>query len=253
VIDVLLADDQSLIRDGFRALIDREPDMRVVAEAGDGAEAVSAARHHRPDVVLMDIRMPRVDGLTATRQLLAAPDPPKVLVLTTFDRNEWVFEALRAGASGFLLKDVRASQLTDAIRTVAGGESLLAPVITRRFIEEFVLSRAADAPPSAPAAPPDTLTAREVEVLRLIAGGLSNAEIAERLTVEQSTVKTHVNRLLTKLALRDRTQAVVYAYESGLVGRLADRTRDQLSDDDVVEGMARQAGTVTAPLHQPDR
>jgi DNA-binding NarL/FixJ family response regulator len=229
VIAVLLADDQSLIRDGFRVLIDREADMRVVAEASDGAEAVSAARHHRPDVVLMDIRMPRVDGLTATRQLLAAPDPPKVLVLTTFDRNEWVFEALRAGASGFLLKDVRASQLTDAIRTVAGGESLLAPAITRRFIEEFVLSRAT---PTTPAAPPDTLTGREVEVLRLIAGGLSNAEIAERLTVEHSTVKTHVNRLLTKLALRDRTQAVVYAYESGLVGRPSGGTRNQPAYDD---------------------
>jgi DNA-binding NarL/FixJ family response regulator len=219
VIKVLLADDQSLIRDGFRALIDRELDMRVVAEASDGAEAVSAARQHHPDVVLMDIRMPRVDGLSATRQVLAIPDPPRVLVLTTFDRNEWVFEALRSGASGFLLKDVRASQLTEAIRTVASGESLLAPSITRRFIEEFVLGRAADTAPSFPATPPDVLTAREVEVLRLVAGGLSNAEIAERLTVEHSTVKTHVNRLLTKLALRDRTQAVVYAYESGLVGR----------------------------------
>jgi DNA-binding NarL/FixJ family response regulator len=213
VIRVLLADDQALVRDGFRALIDHEPDMGVVAEASDGAEAVSAVRTHRPDVVLMDIRMPRVDGLSATRQVLTAPEPPRVLVLTTFDRNEWVYEALRAGASGFLLKDVRADQLTGAIRTVAAGDALLAPTITRRLIEHFVSER----PPTPLALTADSLTQREADVLKLLAAGLSNAEIADRLFIGQSTVKTHVNRVLAKLDLRDRTQAVVYAYESGLV------------------------------------
>jgi DNA-binding NarL/FixJ family response regulator len=212
VIEVLLADDQALIRDGFRSLIDREPDLHVVAEAADGAEAIAMARQHRPHVVLMDIRMPRVDGLTATRQLTAYLDGPRVLVLTTFDRDEWVYEALQAGASGFLLKDVRATQLTDAIRTVAAGESLLAPSITRRLIEQFVANR-----PARAQTPPASLTERETDVLRLIAAGLSNAEIAERLVIGHSTVKTHVNRLLTKLDLRDRVQAVVYAYETGLV------------------------------------
>ncbi len=210
---MLIADDQALVRDGFRSLIDREPDLQVVAEAADGTEAVALARQHRPDVVLMDIRMPRIDGLAATRQVLATPHPPRVLVLTTFDRNEWVYEALRAGASGFLLKDVRATQLTDAIRTVAAGESLLAPSITTRLIAEFVKTRT----PVTPARPPTELTAREVDVLRLVAGGLSNAEIAQRLVIGQSTVKTHVNRLLTKLDLRDRTQAVIYAYENRLI------------------------------------
>ena len=214
MIEVLVADDQALVRDGFRALIDREPDMRVVAEAVDGAEAVALVRQHRPHVVLMDVRMPRIDGLTATRQVLALPDPPRVLVLTTFDRNEWVYDALRAGASGFLLKDVRAGQLTEAIRTVAAGEALLAPSITRRLIEQFVTSR-----PAQPAQPPEVLTERETAVLRLVAAGLSNAEIADRLVIGHSTVKTHVNRVLTKLDLRDRTQAVVFAYETGLVSR----------------------------------
>ncbi|MGH8891086.1 MAG: response regulator [Acidothermaceae bacterium] len=213
MISVLLADDQALVRDGFRALIDREPDMRVVAEATDGAEALACVRQYRPDVVLMDIRMPRIDGLTATRQVLALPTPPRVLVLTTFDRNEWVFDALQAGASGFLLKDVRASQLTDAIRTVAAGESLLAPSITKRLIEEFVRTR----PAVVATQQPSLLTEREAEVLRLVAAGLSNAEIADRLVIGHSTVKTHVNRMLAKLDLRDRTQAVVYAYEHGLV------------------------------------
>ncbi|NYJ03992.1 response regulator [Petropleomorpha daqingensis] len=212
MIDVLLADDQALVRDGFRALIDREPDLRVVAEAVDGVEAIAQARRHRPAVVLMDIRMPNIDGLTATARVLALPDPPRVLVLTTFDRDDWVYEALRAGASGFLLKDVRGHQLTDAIRTVAAGEALLAPSVTRRLIEQFV-SRAPQRPP---AALPE-LTERERDVLRLLAGGLSNAEIARSLVIGHSTVKTHVNRLLTKLGLRDRAQAVVYAYESGFV------------------------------------
>jgi DNA-binding NarL/FixJ family response regulator len=213
VIRVLLADDQALVRDGFRALIDREPDLAVVAEAADGVAAIAAVREHRPDVVLMDIRMPNLDGLSATKRVLGLPEPPRVLVLTTFDRNEWVYEALRAGASGFLLKDVRGSQLTDAIRTVAAGEALLSPSITRRLIEDFVSRR----PSPQPAAAPDVLTEREAEVLRLLAAGLTNAEIAERLFVGHSTVKTHVTRLLTKLELRDRAQAVVYAYESGFV------------------------------------
>jgi DNA-binding NarL/FixJ family response regulator len=214
MIRVMLADDQALVRDGFRALIDRDPEMEVVAEAADGVEAVSLARSEHPDVVLMDIRMPRIDGLTATKQVLALPEPPRVLVLTTFDRNDWVYEALKAGASGFLLKDVRGSQLTDAIRTVAAGDALLAPSITRRLIEEFVARE-----PSVSSRRPDILTARELEVLRLLAAGMSNAEIAQRLVVELSTVKTHVNRMLSKLDLRDRTQAVVYAYETGLVSR----------------------------------
>jgi DNA-binding NarL/FixJ family response regulator len=212
-IDVLLADDQTLVRDGFRALIDREPDMRVVAEAADGVEAIALTRRHSPDVVLMDIRMPNIDGLTATARVLALPEPPRVLVLTTFDRNEWVYDALRAGASGFLLKDVRGKQLTDAIRTVAAGEALLAPSITRRLIEQFVARQ----PVGRPQPAPGVLTDREAEVLRLLAAGLSNAEIAERLVIGHSTVKTHVTRLLTKLDLRDRAQAVVYAYESGFV------------------------------------
>jgi DNA-binding NarL/FixJ family response regulator len=214
MIRVMLADDQALVRDGFRALIDRDPQMEVVAEAADGVEAVSLARSEHPDVVLMDIRMPRIDGLTATKQVLALPEPPRVLVLTTFDRNDWVYEALKAGASGFLLKDVRGNQLTDAIRTVAAGDALLAPSITRRLIEEFVARE-----PNVSSRPPDILTARELEVLRLLAAGMSNAEIAQRLVVELSTVKTHVNRMLSKLDLRDRTQAVVYAYETGLVLR----------------------------------
>jgi len=213
MISVLLADDQALVRDGFRALIDRERDMRVVAEAADGVEAIGLTRRHRPDVVLMDIRMPNIDGLTATTRVLALPQPPRVLVLTTFDRNEWVYEALRAGASGFLLKDVRGGQLTDAIRTVAAGEALLAPSITRRLIEQFVSQQPAGRPSPAPG----VLTDREADVLRLLAAGLSNAEIADRLVIGHSTVKTHVTRLLTKLDLRDRAQAVVFAYETGFV------------------------------------
>jgi DNA-binding NarL/FixJ family response regulator len=212
VIDVLLADDQALIRDGFRSLIDREDDMRVVAEAGDGAEAIALTRTHRPDVVLMDVRMPRIDGLAATRRVLALDPAPRVLVLTTFDRDDWIYDALHAGASGFLLKDVRGTQLTDAVRTVSRGDALIAPSITRRFIERYLDHHAAPAAP----VPPD-LTERELDVLRLIALGLSNAEIAERLFIGHSTVKTYVNRLLGKLGLRDRTQAVVYAYESRLV------------------------------------
>jgi DNA-binding NarL/FixJ family response regulator len=212
MIRVLIADDQALVRDGFRSLIDREPDLEVSGEAVDGADAVAQVRANRPDVVLMDVRMPKVDGLTATRQVMAGTDPPKVLVLTTFDRDDWVFDALEAGASGFLLKDVRATQLTDAIRTVAAGEALLAPSVTRRLIEQHVVRRPAPPRPQAVG-----LTERETEVLRLVATGLSNGEIAERLFIGHSTVKTHVNRLLSKLDLRDRVQAVVYAYETGLI------------------------------------
>jgi len=209
---VLLADDQALVRDGFRSILDREADVDVVGEAADGIEALDLAARLRPHVVLMDIRMPRMDGLEATRRLLARPEPPRVLVLTTFDRNDWVYEALRAGASGFLLKDVRGPQLVHAVRTVAAGETMLAPAITRRFIEDY-LSRHGREPE------PDEhgLSEREEEVLRRIALGRSNAEIASEMFLGVSTVKTYVNRLLTKLDLRDRTQAAVWAYEHAIV------------------------------------
>ena len=212
-IRVLLADDQALVRDGFRSILDREPDLEVVGEAVDGVEALDLCARLHPDVVLMDIRMPRLDGLDATRRLLARPDAPRVLVLTMFDRNDWVYEALRAGAGGFLLKDVRARALVDAVRAVAAGDRIVAPAITRRFIEDYLDRHGVPEPD--PAA--HGLTEREQEVLRLIAGGRSNAEIAGDLFLGVSTVKTYVNRLLTKLDLRDRTQAVVWAYEHGLV------------------------------------
>jgi DNA-binding NarL/FixJ family response regulator len=214
VISVLLADDQTLVRDGFRVLLERADDLSVVGEAGDGVEAIGMARALRPDVVLMDIRMPLLDGLTATRRVLALPAPPKVIVLTTFDRNEWVFEALRAGASGFLLKDVRAEALLEAVRVVHRGDALLAPSVTRQLVEEFARLTPVAARKDPALA---TLTDRERDVLVQIAAGASNAEIASTLFIEPSTVKTHVTRLLAKLGLRDRTQAVVFAYESGLV------------------------------------
>ena len=213
MIRVLLADDQTLVRDGFRSIIEREPDLEVVGEAGDGRAALDRARRLAPDVVLMDIRMPILDGLEATRRLLTVPDHPRVLILTTFDRNEYVYHALKAGASGFLLKDVRAGQLTEAIRTVAAGESLLSPAITRRLIEDFVQAP----PPGQTPTPLAELTERELDVLKLIARGLANAEIAEHLYLSTATVKTHVNRILSKLDLRDRVQAVVLAYETGLI------------------------------------
>jgi DNA-binding NarL/FixJ family response regulator len=212
-IRVLIADDQELVRTGFRMILTGEPDITVVGEAGDGLAAVELARGLGVDVVLMDIRMPGIDGIEATGRLGAAGSSARVLILTTFDLNEYVYEALRAGASGFLLKDAPAAQLVTAIRVVADGEALLAPSITRRLIADFAQR---PSPSTRPAAM-EELTERELEVLRLIARGLSNAEIAKELFVGDATVKTHVARILMKLELRDRVQAVVAAYESGLV------------------------------------
>jgi DNA-binding NarL/FixJ family response regulator len=217
-IRVLLVDDQPLLRTGFRMILEAEPDLAVVGEAGDGQQARDQVRALRPDVVLMDIRMPRMDGVEATRQI-TGPDrngPAKVLVLTTFDLDEHVVEALRAGASGFLLKDAPAHELVQAIRVVAAGEAMLAPSITRRLLDKYAGRLPSGEETAAPQAL-GTLTEREVEVLKLVARGLSNAEIAAELFVSETTVKTHVGHVLTKLALRDRVQAAVYAYESGLV------------------------------------
>jgi DNA-binding NarL/FixJ family response regulator len=215
---VVVADDQELVRSGFTMILDAQPDLVVVGEAGDGDEAVAVARRERADVVLMDVRMPRVDGIEATRRL-AGPDvtdPVKVVILTTFDLDEYVFAALRAGASGFLLKDVRRDDLVHAVRVVAAGEALLAPSVTRRLIEDFARRPAAGG--GAERAGLDRLTPREREVLELIGRGQNNAEIGEALIVGEATVKTHVGRVLMKLDLRDRIQAVIYAYEAGLVG-----------------------------------
>ena len=213
---VLLADDQELVRTGFGMILEAEPDIEVVGEAIDGREALDQAKLLHPDVVLMDVRMPKLDGLEATRRLVESKgkNRPQILILTTFDLDEYVYEALRAGASGFLLKDAPADQLANAVRVVARGEALLAPPITRRLIEELVSTRRA--PGELPAAL-DELTARELEVLKLVAAGMSNAEIAEHLVIEPTTVKTHVARVLMKLDLRDRVQAVVFAYEWGVV------------------------------------
>jgi DNA-binding NarL/FixJ family response regulator len=216
---VVVADDQELVRSGFAMIVDAQPDLVVVGEAADGEEAVTVARREHADVVLMDVRMPRVDGIEATRRLAGADvaDPVKVVILTTFDLDEYVFEALRAGASGFLLKDVRREDLVHAVRVVAAGEALLAPAVTRRLIEDFARRPAASRPPAA-AAELDRLTPREREVLELLGRGRNNAEIGAELYVGEATVKTHVGRVLMKLALRDRVQAVIYAYEAGLVG-----------------------------------
>jgi len=212
LIRVLVADDQRLVRSGFRLILRNDPEVDVVGEASDGAEAVSLVRELKPDVVLMDIRMPNLDGIAATEQILREPDPPRVLVLTTFDLDEYVFGALRAGASGFLLKDAPEEQLLAAIRVAADGGALFSPGVTRRLIERFAELHETTPPPEV-----GDLTAREVEVLKLIARGLTNAELAKELFLSEHTVKSHVARVLQKLDLRDRTQAVIVAYESGLV------------------------------------
>jgi DNA-binding NarL/FixJ family response regulator len=214
-IRVMLVDDQDLVRAGFRMILEAEPDIEVVAEANDGAPAIDLAQRYTVDVVLMDIRMPNLDGIEATRRIVELRPSTYVLMLTTFDLNEYVYEALRAGASGFLLKDAPPEQLVEAIRTVAAGDALLAPQVTKRVIEAYVRRPM----PRDDSAPPELadLTPREIEVLKLIARGQSNAEIARELFLEQTTVKTHVARILQKLGLRDRVQAVVAAYETGLV------------------------------------
>lgn len=225
---LLVVDDQQLVRTGFRMILDAEPDFEVVGEAADGFEAVEAAATLRPDVVLMDVRMPGMDGIDAAARISGADRAdgavraPRVLMLTTFDLDEHVYAALRAGASGFLLKDTPADDLVRAVRVVAAGEALLAPTVTRRLVEQVV--HGAGGPPTEPQPPPGfaDLTDREVEVLHLVARGLSNAEIAAELIVGEATVKTHVGRVLMKLGLRDRVQAVVLAYESGLVRRQTD-------------------------------
>lgn len=216
-IRVLIVDDQALVRAGFAMILDVEPDIDVVGEAANGREALDAARKLSPDIILMDIRMPDMDGITATRRLcdgaMGRDGCPRVIILTTFDLDDYVYDAIRAGASGFLLKDTPPDELADAIRVVARGDALLSPSVTRKLLEEFTKT------PSAPKAIPamDQLTERELDVLRELARGLSNTEIAEELFVSETTVKTHISHILTKLELRDRVQAVVTAYESGLV------------------------------------
>jgi DNA-binding NarL/FixJ family response regulator len=213
LIRLLLCDDQQLVRSGFRMILETEPDFVVAGEASDGEEAVRVARREHPDVVLMDVQMPRMDGLEATAALTALERAPKVLILTTFERDDYVFTALRSGASGFILKNAPPDQLVNAVRVVADGDALLAPSVTRRIISEF-----ARRPPTVAADRGlSRLTDREREVLRVVATGMTNAEIAERLFVGEATVKTHVSSVLTKLGLRDRVQAVVYAYENGVV------------------------------------
>jgi DNA-binding NarL/FixJ family response regulator len=224
-IRVVVADDQDIVRAGFSALLDTQPDLTVVGSAGDGAEAVRVCREQRPDVVLMDVRMPIMDGIEAARQLAADDDGgPRVLMLTTFDLDEYVYEALRAGATGFLLKDTPPEQLVAAVRTAHHGDALLAPSVTRRLIEEFTQPRH---PTLGTTSQLDQLSPREAEVFRLLARGLTNHEIAEHLIVGENTVKTHVARILTKLDLRDRVQAVVLAYESGLVTPASEPTRQR--------------------------
>ena len=214
MIRIVIADDQELVREGLRMMLQAEHDIEVVGEAGDGAAALDAARTHDPDVLLMDVRMPGLDGIEATARLTGANARTRVLVLTTFDLDEYVYRAMKAGASGFLLKDATRDKLAAAVRTVASGEALLAPAITRRLLEDFC-----QRPPPSASLPPgaEDLSPRELEVLRLLAQGLSNAEIAAQLFLSDATVKSHVARILNKLDLRDRVQAVVFAYESGLV------------------------------------
>jgi DNA-binding NarL/FixJ family response regulator len=213
-IRVLLCDDQALVRSGFQMILEAQPDIEVVGEAEDGREGIDLANRLLPDVILMDVRMPNLDGVEATRRLVAQQTSARIIILTTFDLDEYVYAAIRAGASAFLLKDVRPAQLVDAIRVVAAGDALLAPSVTRRLLEQFAESLPGDdAPPPAL----ESLTDREIEVLKLVATGLANAEIAERLFLGETTVKSHVSSVLRKLGLRDRVQAVVLAYESGLV------------------------------------
>jgi DNA-binding NarL/FixJ family response regulator len=221
VINVLIVDDQALVRGGFRLILNADSEIDVVGEAADGREAIELARDTNPDVVLMDVRMPTLDGIEATRRILASQPRHRILMLTTFDLDEYVYQAITAGASGFLLKDVPPPELVHAVKAVASGEMLLAPTITRRLVEEFVRLPPPGQQPGAAA----QLTARELEVLKLIAQGLSNAEIATQLFLSDTTVKTHVTRILAKLDLRDRVQAVVFAYETGLTrpGHGADR------------------------------
>ena len=228
---VVVADDHEVVRAGFAALLETQPDLTVVGSARDGAEAVRVCTREPCDVVLMDVRMPGMDGIRATEQILATADPvPRVLVMTTFDLDEHVYDALAAGASGFVLKDLAAEELFHAVRVIAAGEALLAPTVTRRLITAFARLRPTNLPPS-PAAGVETLTPRELEVLHLVAAGLSNAEIALALTVTEETVKTHVSRVLTKLGVRDRVQAVVLAYESGVVVPGGARRRSGLDED----------------------
>jgi DNA-binding NarL/FixJ family response regulator len=213
-IRVLLADDQALVRSGFQMILSAQPEIDVVGEAEDGRQTIALANRLAPDVILMDVRMPTMDGLEATRRLVSIGTTARILILTTFDLDEYVYEAIRAGASGFLLKDVHPPQLVEAIRVVAAGDALLAPAVTKRLLERFAETLSA---PEERAPALATLTQRERDVLKLVAGGLSNAEIAERLFLSDTTVKTHVSSLLRKLRLRDRVQAVVLAYEAGLV------------------------------------
>jgi DNA-binding NarL/FixJ family response regulator len=213
-IRVLLCDDQALVRGGFRMILEARPDLQVVGEAEDGAQAVSLARQTQPDVILMDVRMPNLDGVEATRQIVAGGSPARILVLTTYDLDEYVYAAIRAGASGFLLKDVQPAQLAEAIRVIAAGDALLAPSVTRRLLGQFARTLPAQRATSASLS---ALTERETEVLRLLAAGLSNAELAGRLYISEATVKSHVSSLLRKLGLRDRVQAMILAYDAGLV------------------------------------
>jgi DNA-binding NarL/FixJ family response regulator len=222
-IRVLLADDQTLVRDGFRMILEAQDDLEITGAARDGAEAVEMASVQRPDLVLMDIRMPRMDGIAATRHITAALPDTRVLVLTTFDLDDYVYDALLAGASGFLLKDVGRDELVNAVRVVAGGEALLAPSVTKRLLGDFVRSRSAETQHAMQqgkadrGAGPEVLTGRELDTLNLLAQGLSNLQIAERMVVSEHTVKTHVSNVFHKLGLRDRVHAVIYAYEHGLI------------------------------------